>query len=734
MRYLFLLLVCITVVQFLPAGRLRAQSASVFPPPEPQPEIYACRTSGKILVDGRLSEPDWNNCRPAPFFVQVEPNQGQPSRYPTLVRILFDQRYLYVGAACYDSNGRKAIRIQDFRRDFSNDNDVFGIAIDPLGNKQTAIAFQTNPGGAQKDLQVFNDQIFDEEWNALWSVRSLITDSGWTCEMAIPWVSLRYPRKKGIDSTGWGVNFFRLARQANETSAYPGFPLSFDTYRMGYSALLKGLQPPLLKSGNLQLNPYAVSQYNRSREKGKPAVSEFNPKFGGDIKWSPTEHSTLDLTFNTDFAQADADLQVNNLRRFNILFPERRQFFLENAGLFDGGDESAFKPFFSRTIGLDGNNSPVPILGGIKYTDKNIRYSLGLLAIRQRSRDNLPAANMTVARYNRNYGEENTLGLMVTHRLDESTDSTLADNNTTLTLTGFNRLNEKWSLDFMLSGSRSTGNISDKGWAGFTRLQRTDNRWNLTWITALVSDEYNPRLGFVARNDFVRHYVDFYQVNRNKKWVPRFIRSFEPGISAELYHGTLDGRVQEAYVDLFPFYTIFQDGALLSFKYSLAWQKLTEPFDPVGVEIAAGDYHYRSFSVDYLSDQSRPLSLIVNATTGGYYNGRIKTVSSRIRYAPSPKIAFRMGYEFNSLTELGPDGVGKTIQLITPGLRLALNPRVQFNAIYQYNTNGNRGFWNLRFSWEYQPLSYLFLVWNQAQSGLLREQQVIGKLSYLRQF
>ena len=422
----------ITLLVLIVCAYCFAQDVSVFAPPTVQQSIYAKKLTGNITLDGKLTEADWQTAKSITNFKQVEPFQGEASKYPTIVKILFDNKYLYVGAFCKDSIGKKGIRVQDFRRDFDYfSNDLFGVAIDPFNGKRNATAFQTNPYGALRDLQVFDDNIFDREWDALWKARSNISDSGWSCEMAIPWKTLRYPKQK-TDSTTWGINFIKIARRENEASAFPGFPRSFDSYRMGYTALLKGITPPP-PSTNIQINPYWVNQLDTKKETGKKAVENYNTKLGGEIKWAPTAHSTVDVTFNTDFAQADADRQVNNLTRFSVFFPERRQFFLENAGLFDAGNQFTFKPFFSRTIGLDADGNPIPIDAGMRFTDKNEKYSVGALYVHQRSTENTQAANISVVRFIKNYGTQNNIGLLVTNRIDEAKDSLKTNINSTAT-------------------------------------------------------------------------------------------------------------------------------------------------------------------------------------------------------------------------------------------------------------------------------------------------------------
>jgi len=713
--------------------RSYAQNASVFPPPTLQQSIYAKKVTGNIILDGKLMEADWQTANIVTNFKQVEPFQGEPSEYPTIVKILFDNKYLYVGTFCKDTAGKTGIRVQDFRRDFDYfANDLFGVALDPFNGKRNATAFQTNPYGALRDLQVFDDNIFDREWDALWNARSNITDSGWSCEMAIPWKTLRYPKQKN-DSTIWGINFVKIARKENEASAFPGFPRSFDSYRMSYAALLKGIQPPP-PSTNIQINPYWVNQLDNKKQTGKKNINNYNTKLGGEIKWAPTAQSTVDITFNTDFAQADADRQVNNLTRFSVFFPERRQFFLENAGLFDAGNQFTFKPFFSRAIGLDNDGNPIPIDAGIRFTDKNNKYSLGALYIHQRKTDNTAAANMSVLRYLKNYGTQNNIGLLVTNRINESNDSLKTNINTTVSVTGFNRFSNKLRFNYTITGSKTSGNYKDDGLATFTRLVYESNGFALFWNTGYVSKSFNPQMGFVSRNNFIKNYVDAYFVKRKQKWFPKFIRSWEPGVEVDVYQNPNNLKLQEAYIGPYPIFFIFNNGTKFIARAILNWQNLQVNFNPIGIEIAAGNYQYNQVRAEYYSDQSSKFSYILDVTTGGYFNGKITSLTGTVRYAPSPHIAFNINYEANYLRKVGIAKEDLNTQLVTPNIRIALNPRLQMNVFYQYNTATERSRWNARFSWEYRPLSYIYLVFNENETTGFKQEQSIAKISYLKQF
>ncbi len=695
--------------------------------------VYAIKTNGIIKIDGKLTEKDWEQAKPISNFVQVEPNQGEKPKFKTSVKILYDKKNLYIGAICSDSLGKKGVRVQDFRRDFDYlQNDLFGIALDTYNNKRNATAFQTNPYSAQRDLQVFDDNVYDVDWDALWQTRSTIDENGWSCEIAIPWKTLRYP-KNIKDTIAWGINFVRIARRENETVAYPGFPRSFDTYRMKYAMELKGIEPPK-SSTNIQINPYLISQIDSKKQNVNPTENDYKTKFGGEIKWSPNAQSSLDLTFNTDFAQADADRQVNNLSRFSVFFPERRQFFLENAGLFTAGNQNIYMPFFSRKIGLDDYGNPIPIDVGARFTQKTNSYNLGALYVHQQATETAQASSNSVLLFKKNYGKQNNLGILVTNKYSQTNEDLKSYSNSSATIMGFNRITDNLNINFSVSGTKTDGDNKDDGYAGNTSLNYTSNDLGIVWNTGLISKNYNPQLGFITRNDFFKNYLDIYLNKRKLSWFPKFIRSWEPGISFDFYQNRNNLKLQEGYIGFYPVYFQFNNGSKIVATYQLNWQALTENFSPLRIEIQAGNYKYQAVNINYRSDQSSKLSITTDFTYGGFYNGKITTYSAGIRYAPAPYFATTLNYEENQITDLGINKQNLITKLVTPNIRLALNPRLQLNVFYQYNTVDERSRWNSRLSWEYQPQSFAYLVFNENKTNDFKQDQTIAKISFLKQF
>ena len=715
------------------------QDAGVFKPDAVKKEMTAVQITNTIRIDGLLNEEEWRLAKPSPRFVQIEPQQGMPANFETEVKVLYNRQYLYVGFICHDSLGKKAIRATDFRRDFGiRSHDHVALSFDGFNDTRNAMALMANAYGVQRDLLVFDDILTDVDWDGLWKVRTTRSDSGWIAEIAIPWQTLRYPKTK--DSLqNWGFNVYRTRRMSNEISSFSGYPRNFSFTRMAYAGLLKNLQPPPPKP-NIRIQPYVLGSYDRY--KNFPASTEpekNNFRAGGDIKWAINPNSILDVTINTDFAQADADRQVNNVTRFSVFFPERRQFFLENASLFgvgvrpneDGsGGAMRIQPFFSRRIGLDDFGNPIPIDAGGRFVYRSLKRNAGVMAMRQRGSNTTPATNFFVGRFSENFGKQNRVGGLMTIKNDSN------HTNVVSTVDGFFRMGESHSLSTMFIHS-NTG--SKNGFAGYAQYYYTTNQWKIWWTQSLVTKDFDPEVGFVSRNDVIGTTPGIFWYYRGKllpfkKWV----RAFEPGIFPEFYHQASTGKLIERQLTVNPIWFNFQNGGYFGYIITPTYQLLTEPFVPLGINIPEGEYNYLRHTFYFSTDQSRVISTNINFETGSYYNGNLTAGTVTLNFAPIPNLFLQGQYNRNRFKEVGDPITDKTVDLYSISGRLALNPRLQLIGFYQKNSENNVSNYNIRLSWEYQPLSYVYLVFNRrgfdnTQQKRQTEDHAIIKVSYLRQ-
>lgn len=419
---------------------ISSSAQKIFPPPsyEQKPRIEAIRVQEKITLDGKLTEPDWMRCSSATNFLQTYPSERAKASHETVVKILYDDNNIYIGIICQNPGNK--ILVQNLKRDFGyGSNELFAVLFDPFQNVQNPIpAFSVTPYSSQADLLITDDRINDYNWDAVWRAKSFITDSSWGAEMEIPWASLRYPS----DSTVWGINFARTIRSKYEFTGWSIWPMAYNAGRMAYAGLVTNLHPPKSKA-NIRLQPYTL--LNTTKLTGKETNTK--AQVGGEVKWFMNTYTSLEATVNTDFAQADVDRQVINLNRSSVFFPERRQFFLDNASLFAVGQDGIVQPFFSRRIGLDENGNPQKINGGLRFIHQTGKQALGALIINQKDNDTSTNSWFAVMRGQKNMGANGRIGSLITFRHDEKTNTT----NTVLSIDGFMRPSVPFYLRPMLS-------------------------------------------------------------------------------------------------------------------------------------------------------------------------------------------------------------------------------------------------------------------------------------------
>jgi hypothetical protein len=731
-------------------------NATVFPPDSLKKSVQAHEIQSNLRVDGRLEEKEWKAVLPTSEFFQVEPFQGKPLSADTEVKILYNRHYLYIAAFCKDSTGKRNLRSPNFKRDFEiGSHDFFGITIDGFNDKRNSMAILTNAYGTQRDLLAFDDNLFDIDWDGWWRVRTHRSDSGWTAEFAIPWQTLRYPKSNAKEQQ-WGINFFRNRRAFNELSGWNPYPRAFSANRMDYAGILTGIKPPP-PSPNIRIQPYLLVSSDKYNGSEVGNYDKTNLKLGGEAKWAINSNTVLDLTFNTDFAQADVDRQVNNVTRFGVFFPERRQFFLENASLFGVGIQArgdfsgggmTIQPFFSRRIGLDGNGKPIPIDAGVRLVYRSVKRNFGGILMRQRANADNPLTYYAVGRYSENIGKQNRMGGLFTLKHTEAlNDTTQGYTHWVGATDGFFRLNESTTINYMAMASASE-RPGDQGTGGYVQLLKRSNQWIAWWTESLISKKFNPEVGFVSRNDIVGTTPGFYWLNRGK-WLPKWVRGFEPGVAVEIYHKLSTGRLQEFQFISNPIWFSLQNGGFIGNFVTPVFQRLDdEDTRPLDIILPSGTYQYLRQSVYASTDQSRKLYAFATGETGGYYDGKLNYLRTSMGFSPKPHFSLVFNYEVNDLkhvgfTEISPGVLERySARLVLWSLenRIAINPRIQLISFYQKNTFNNRDIWNIRFSWEFKPLSFLYLVYNNREyAGISvtdrqRETHLIGKVSYLKQF
>lgn len=700
--------------------------------------------SERLTIDGKLDEPIWHKASAAGDFTQIEPMEGKASEFQTYVRSVYDEDYLFFGVSCQYRADAHPLRATSLNRDFLLfDNDVFCLVIDGFNDQRNAMAFACNVYGAMYDALIFDASRYDSNWNGLWKVSTARSDSSWTAEFAIPWKTLRYtPNINEANQLSWGINFMRIARAANEVSAWSKYPRAFDVTRMEYAGRLTGIRPPLTGT-NLQVTPYGMSNSVNGNGKSGTAL-----QFGADLKWALTSKTVLDMTIYPDFAQAEADMQVSNTSRYSVYFPEKRSFFLENAALFGpglnllestAGGNMKIQAFNSRNIGLDSAGIPVTITAGLRLVHRSTKENFGGIATMENPTDGAPRFKGTL-RYSSNLNPATRVGLLTNYHLSSYPRTA---NNLVNAVDGFFRFGQAHSLNAMLLHSHSNG-PNKSGLAGYAQYYYTTNTY-LAWLTAaFVDHQFRNDLGFQSRGNIITLSPGIFTNFRNIGWIPGHsrIRAFEPSIAADINWDFGSRKLSDADIRLYPVYLSFNNGSYGGVLIKPHVQRLQPGFRPLGIPIGPGMYRFMRYRGYYGSDASRRLSFTADIETGRYYDGKLDRYRAGIRVNPTAHLAVSANLTFNGIKHLGTERMTRNVSLLTINGQFSFNPRLQISALVQRNTENQTMGISSRLSWEYKPLSYFYVVYNALKpiDGPYLKQdeegfnQLVLKLSYMWHF
>ena len=697
------------------------------PDPELDHRILALRIEADIIIDGELDEPEWQQAEPVSDLTQQEPYRGEPVSERTEIRLLYDDDNLYVGVYCFDSAGAEGLVVNDVRRDFSPfENDLFGLILDTFDDNRNGFLFSTNPKGAKRDGQVGGDGTTNNfDWDASWEVKSKITESGWQAEMAIPFKSLRF--RKGEDQI-WGVNFLRRIRRKNEQAYWSPIPVPFRLNRVSMAGSLDGLKG-VRQGRNLYIKPYFSAPL--VRRQGDDV--DFVPDAGLDVKYGVTSGLTLDLTVNTDFAQVEADEQQINLTRFSLFFPEKREFFLENAPIFhfgktargwQGSEGRELIPFFSRRIGIS-NGRLVPILGGARLSGSVGKYRLGFLSIQADDFEETPSTNFSVARVRRDIFRNSDIGAIFINKQVDGGD--------------FNRTygvdaNMKFFTYLDISSfllKTDTNGISGDEAAADVSVSWIDRFWEIETQYLTIDDNFNPEVGFAPRRGIRKSRGRLGLHPRPGERIPR-IREFRPTVEVDYITDQENLLVTRNLQTSFAIE--LQNSSTIWMGREARFERLDEPFEiRPGQMIPVGDYDFAEYRVYFGSDKSRMFSVELRAGTGEFWNGDQSSYQTRVLFQPGYQFAADVSWNHSDITL--PSGDFET-DLLTTRLRYSFSTRMFLNALIQYNSTLKEISSNIRFNWIYQPLSDLFLVYNERRStnGDVLERALVAKFTYLFDF
>ena len=686
--------------------------------------IRATRLPAPLRVDGQLDEGPYSTVESIGDFIQVEPTAGAPATEPTDVWIFFDDDSLYISGRCWDSAPEARWILNDMRRDGDDiwRNENFTLVLDTFYDRRNGFYFQTNPIGGVYDAYV-TDGGENKDWSSVWDVRTGRFEGGWTFEMVIPFRSLRYqPGKAQV----WGVNFLRVVRWKNETSYVVPVPAAFGRfevgiYEMSLNATLVGLEAPP-GGKNLEIKPYGISGVTTDRRATPPTSDSLDGDLGLDVKYGVTQNLTADFTYNTDFAQVEVDTQQVNLTRFNLFFPEKREFFLEGRGIFEfggarqgyfgsGGGDTPFL-FFSRRIGLSQGRA-VPIVGGARLTGKVGRYTVGLLDIQTDDEVDAGAlaTNFSVVRLTRDIFRRSAVGVLFAGR----SQSTLVDgSNRTYGLDAAFRVHDDLRINGYVAKTETPGLAAqDLSYRG--EFAYAGDRYGLQLERLVIEENFNPEIGFVRRPDMRRSFASARFSPRPRSIAAIRKLSWEGSVnSIENNAGVLETREAQA-----QFGIEFENADQFSLGVTDTFEFLDRPFlITPGVTIPVGGYDFQDVSVSYTLGQRRRLQGNVSVQHGTFFSGEKTTVGlSRGRFTVTPQISVQPGLSLNWVDL--PEGSFRT-QLIQSRIIYTPTPRMFFTGFLQYNSSNDAIGANLRLRWEYRPGSELFVVYTEERDTLTR--------------
>lgn len=681
----------------------------------------ALRATEVPTLDGDvLGDPAWKNAPPITSFVQEQPDEGQPASEKTEVRVIFTADTLYVGVVLYDSDPGGII-VSDARRDAPmDDTDSFQMIVDTYRDRQNGFVFGTNPAGVEYDGQVTNEgqgggglgfgqmqsagsgSGFNINWDGAWTVRSKITVQGWSTEFAIPFRTLRYP---AATEQAWGINFQRNIRRKNERAFWAPIPRQFNLYRLSLAGSLAGVQTPALK--NLRITPYVLGN---ALESGViPADSEFLGEVGGDLKYSLTPSLTLDATVNTDFAQVEVDDQQVNLDRFNLFFPEKRPFFLENAGFFSVGNPGEVDLFFSRRIGISNAGEAIPILGGGRVSGKAGRFNVGMLNMQTDDFDGTMAStNFTVMRVSRDLPNRSSIGGIFTNRLETGDLARERSPGRTYGVDG------KWGVapTSMVTGffaKTDTDGVTDGTHAFNIRSQTNHPQWDLNAGYQEVGAGFNPEVGFLSRRGYRKPDVMLMTRFRPKDFIN--IQELRPHATFRGFWG-LDGFQETGFLHLDNHWQ-FRDSTEVHTGMNLTREGVRTPFEIYpGIVVPPGTYDHAEAQLVYMSNQGAPLSVQMRVTAGGFFGGDRLALTPTIKFRAGDALTTEFNYQRN---EVDLPGGAFVTNLIRTRVSYSFSSRVFTQALVQYNDRADLWSMNFRFGWLQAANTGLFVVYTDTR-------------------
>ena len=710
--------------------------------------INVQKIDNPITVDGALDEKTWSELEIyANDFQQYFPLDSVSAEDQTNIKMCFDDQNLYIAIECYVQSDDYTI--PTLRRDYrAGGNDNITLLIDPFNDGTNAFMFGTNPNGVQREGLISGGgnslNGFDTSWDNKWICETTKHNDRYITEMAIPFSTLRFNK----DVQEWRFNSYRFDMQKNERSTWVRIPRNQWIFNLGYMGKMVFSEKIDAKGSKVSLIPYAIASYAEDREEGIDGFGSYN--VGGDAKFSITPGLNLDLTINPDFSQVEVDRQVTNLSRFEISFPERRQFFLENADLFGSFGFGNINPFFSRRIGITQDttteqNIQNAIYGGFRLSGKlNNDWRIGLLSTFTEREANAgqPDLNHTVATLQRKIGARSNVGFIFVNResLGEI-ENNLFDNYNRVIGVDYNLAtsDNTWSGKTFLHRSISV-NDQEQPYAHGVNLEYSKRKFLARWRHEYVGEGYDAQLGFIRRDDYFninpegRYFIYHSDSPINRSSI---IFNYNQFWKPEL--GSTDQQIQLGYE------LEMLNNDRWRFQFNRRFIFLFDDFDPTGTDsaplLSETSYTFHFFEADYRSDNSKSFFYRVRPTIGQYFNGWRYGVRGDINYRIEPFGTVSLNYNVNTFDHPHLDGNRSTI-LLGPRFDISFTKKIFLTAFFQYNSQSENTNINTRLQWRFAPASDFFLVYsdnyftgNPADPSdrfavNLRNRSVVAKFTY----
>ena len=680
------------------------------------------KASGPIKLDGLISEPDWAKAEKASNFRLVLPVDSGMAKSPSEVVMTYDEKAFYLGITFFDTIPGKRI-MESFRRDFVfGNNDNVLVFFDTFLDQTNGFTFGASASGAKWDgtMSGGSSSGINLNWDCKWDSKTTQYPDRWVTEMKIPFRSVRF--KSGTDK--WYVNFSRLDLKTNEKSSWAPVPRQFPTASLAYTGVLQW-DAPLPKSKMMfSVIPYIFGSAARNFEAGTNTM--YRKDFGFDAKLGITTSMNLDLTYNPDFSQAEVDQQVTNLDRFELFFPEKRQFFLENSDLFSGYGFGSVTPFFSRRIGLD-----APVLAGTRLSGKlDNNWRLGLLDMQTEKTSDQLSRNFLVASLQRKLFSRSSIGMILVNKeyMDEP---------------GKKNFNRVAGMDYNLASSdnKLTGKLfyhrsfspenTGKQYAQGAFLSYNSRRIHTSMAQASVGENYIAETGYVRRTGYNLLNPEF-----SLQWIPnKKVVSHGFVLDADYFFDSgYKNQVDHEFTLMYKME--FSNRSILEAGIKDFYTRLDQDFDPTHISQTSlkkgTEYSTNVGFVEFISDTRTLLNYSATVAKGGFYSGKIGLLEGKVTYRYQPYLNMTLNFSYNDINLPGAFERAR-FWLLGPKLDLTLSDKIFFSTFVQYNEQIDNMNINMRFQWRYKPVSDLFIVYTDnyyTGNWSPRNRALVLKLSY----